>query len=272
MPSTELRVVDNRTNLRALLFAILTIGCLFASALRDAHGQQPAPALPAAPPGSNLPALPTPPVSRLSVEPAFLVVIDAAHGGADPGARIGSQVLEKDLTLDFSGRLRSALAARGISVVVTREADTGLDFDQRTGIANHALASACLVLHATAAGSGVHLFTSSLPAAIPSFFPATASPIPWQTAQAAWITRGLRVRSEIGSALGQAGIPVTVGKASLRPLDNLACPAVAVEVAPLVASVANKAAPITDAAYQQRILNAVAAAMLEWRSDWRQQP
>ncbi len=33
---------------------------------------------------------------------------------------------------------------------------------QRAGIANHASASACLILHATATGTGVHLFTSSL--------------------------------------------------------------------------------------------------------------
>jgi len=198
-------------------------------------------------------------------------VLDAAHGGENTGARIADNLLEKDVTLALSIRLRSALAARGIAVVTTRESDAELPPNQRAGIANHALAAACLVLHATATGSGVHLFTSSL---APTVAPASATlpMVPWQTAQAAWVTRSLRLSSEINSALGQAGIPVTLGGTSLQPLDSLTCPAVAVEIAPLAASASNKALPISDPKYQQRILDALTAALLEWSTDWKQQP
>ena len=44
-------------------------------------------------------------------------------------------------------------------------------------MANHALASACLVLHATATGAGVHLFTSSLPPAVAKASPLQAQPL-----------------------------------------------------------------------------------------------
>ncbi len=175
------------------------------------------------------------------------------------------------MTLALSVRLRSALAARGIAVVTTRESDIDPAPNQRAGMANHAKASACLVLHATATGTGVHLFTSSLAPAVPATGQAQ-SLVPWQTAQAAWITRSLRLSSEINSALGQAGIPVTLGSTSLEPLDYLACPAVAVEIAPLLASPANKAASLTDEKYQRRILDALVAALLSWSADWRQQP
>jgi len=233
-----------------------------------AWGQAPPPAPPLAPPRPELPALPPTPTNQPSIQAAFSVLIDAAHGGADSGARIASQLLEKDLTLGFSVRLRSALAARGITVLTTRESDIVLPANQRAGIANHTLASACLLIHATATGSGIHLFTSSLPpASVPS-----AAVLPWQTAQSGWITRSLRLSSEINSALGQAGIPVTLGRAAVRPLDNLTCPAVAIEIAPLAASPANQALPISDPKYQQRILDALAAALLEWSTDWRQQP
>jgi N-acetylmuramoyl-L-alanine amidase len=215
-----------------------------------------------------LPALPAPPINRISVQPAFVVVVDAAHGGAETGARLSSNALEKDITLALSIRLRSALAARGIAVVTTRESDSDPSVDERAGIANHALAAACLVLHATASGSGAHLFTSSLaPAA-----GASGGLVAWRTAQAAWVTRSLRLSSEINSNLGQAGIPVTLGSTELRPLDSLACPAVAIEIAPLLAGPANKAMAITDPQYQQRILDALVAAVLEWSADWKQQP
>jgi len=242
----------------------------------EAQSQQPpVPTPPAAPGKPDLPPLPAPPANRLTVQPAFSVVIDAAHGGANTGARIASNVVEKDVTLALSGRLHAALAAKGVAVVMTRESDTDLPADQRAGMANHALASACLVLHATATGAGVHLFTSSLPPIVANA-PAPSSPasslVPWQTAQAALITRSLRLSSEINSALGQAGIPTTLGVASVAPLDNLACPAVAVEIAPLANSAANQALSISDNKYQQRIIDALASAILEWRTDWKQQP
>jgi len=40
----------------------------------------------------------------------------------------------------------------------------------------------------------------------------------------------------------------------------------------LAASAANKALPISTPKYQQRILDALAAALLEWQTNWKQQP
>ncbi len=176
-------------------------------------------------------------------------------------------VLEKDVNLALSVRLRSALAARGITVATTRENDSDPAFTDRAAVANHALAAACLVLHATASGSGVHLFTSSLAPAT-----STSGLVPWQTAQAAWVTRSLRLSSEINASLGQAGIPVTLGSTELQPLDNLTCPAVAIEIAPLASGPSNGAMAISDAGYQQRILGALVAALVQWSTDWKQQP
>jgi N-acetylmuramoyl-L-alanine amidase len=238
--------------------------------------QPPAPAPPVAPAKPQLPPIPPPPASGLAVQPAFSVLIDAAHGGANIGARISADSLEKNITLALSTRLRAVLTARGITVIMTRESDADIPSSQRAGIANHALASACLILHATATGSGVHLFTSSLPpvVSLPSASANTSATglIQWQTAQAAWVTRSLRLSSEINSALGQADIPTTLGVASVQPLDNLACPAVTIEVAPPTISGASQSGALSDAKYQQRIVDALAAAIMEWRTDWKQQP
>ncbi len=94
--------------------------------------------------------------------PRFVVVVDAAHGGSDTGAKIGAGILEKDITLELAGRLRSVLKARGVDVVMTRQTDTDVTALDRAQTANHAQAAACLVMHATATGSGLHLYTSSL--------------------------------------------------------------------------------------------------------------
>lgn len=196
--------------------------------------------------------------------PRFLVVVDPAHGGTDTGAKLASGALEKDITLELAGRLRSVLKARGADVVMTRQADTMVTPEDRARTANHALAAACLVVHATATGSGVHLYTSSLSPAPRLAF------LPWATAQAAFITQSLKLESEIDTALAHAAIPVTLGRASVQPMDNLGCPEVAVEMAPLVAGHVTSARPLTDVSYQKQIVDAVAAALEQWRSDWKQ--
>jgi N-acetylmuramoyl-L-alanine amidase len=220
----------------------------------------PAPQLPHAPAVPSVPA----PLMQPAQPPRFTVVVDAAHGGSDTGAQMGDEVLEKDLTLGIAGRLRSTLHARGIDVVVTRTGDVNLPPLNRAEAANHAQGAACLVIHATATGSGVHLFTSSLAATGNTRF------LPWQTAQSAYVTQSLKLESEIDSALAHAEIPVSLGRASVQPMDSVACPEVAVEMAPLVAGHVTGATPVTDPSYQKQVVDAVAAALEQWRSDWRQ--
>ncbi|MFZ0661222.1 MAG: N-acetylmuramoyl-L-alanine amidase [Acidobacteriaceae bacterium] len=196
----------------------------------------------------------------------FAVLLDAAHGGSDTGARLSPTLLEKDLTLDFSNHLRSMLAARGIDVATTRNSDVTLSADDRAEIANRTPFSACILIHATATGSGAHLYTSSLaPTPLEKF-------LPWQTAQSAYVTKSLKLLSDIDSAFAHAEIPVTLGRTSIQPMDSFACPTIAVEIAPLQAGTTTKARPLTDPAYQRTILDALVAALNEWQNEWRQQP
>jgi N-acetylmuramoyl-L-alanine amidase len=215
---------------------------------------------------------PTPPsaLSPPAVTPAphpgprFAVVIDAAHGGNDTGARLSDHLLEKDLALTLSVRLRSMLGAHGIYVVTTRESDTTLPAVNRAQTANHVNAAACITLHATTAGNGVHLFTSSL-----TQIPLTRF-LPWDTAQGAYAEQSLRLSSEVDTAMTHAEIPVTLGRTALQPLDSFTCPAVVVEFAPLKQS--GKLASLSDPEYQNQMVAALTAAVEQWQHDWRQQP
>ena len=195
----------------------------------------------------------------------FVVVLDAAHGGDNPGGTLkdasGATQQEKTISLALSVRLRSLLAARGISVITTRETDTAVDDDRRAEIANHANARACISLHATQSGSGIHIFTSSLAPAEP------ARLVPWKTAQAAWVTRSLALAGALNSALSHAGMTVTLGRTALTAIDSMSCPAAAIEVAPEITSASAQPIGPSDTEYQVRVTQALAAAILEWRAN-----
>ncbi|HLI04461.1 MAG TPA: N-acetylmuramoyl-L-alanine amidase [Terracidiphilus sp.] len=211
----------------------------------------------------------------------YVVVLDAAHGGGDSGGTLtgssGQAEMEKDYTLAFSVRLRSLLAARGIGVVTTRESDAGLDAMQRAQTANRAHAQACLTLHASMSGSGVHLFISSLQ---PAAQPARSDPdaaylplrlVPWRTAQATVLARSVALAGTLNSALLHAGLPVTLGRTELTTIDSMTCPAVAVEIAPEAArspdaGAGHGAEAIDDPGYEARVAGALAAGLLEWGS------
>jgi len=199
-----------------------------------------------------------------------VIVLDPAHGGVDSGSRIGDTILEKDVALALAFKLRSMLAARGFNVIMTRDSDspasdtpsavaatTVLALDDRAGIANHARASACLLLHATGSGIGVHLYNSELPPA-----PQENTLLPWLTAQAAWVPQSEHLEKALATALTRAHIPLVVSSASVRPVDSLTCPALVVELAPRTSDPAT----INDAGYQQRIAEAIASSLIFWQN------
>ena len=64
-----------------------------------------------------------------------MVVIDAGHGGKDPGCHWNGLV-EKNLCLDVAKRLRDVLEARGVKTVMTRDSDKYLDLSERAAISN----------------------------------------------------------------------------------------------------------------------------------------
>jgi N-acetylmuramoyl-L-alanine amidase len=82
-----------------------------------------------------------------------LVVIDAGHGGRDPGAPSATgDVQEKDVTLALAKAARDALASSGrVRVALTREDDTYLPLEQRYAIARRLGADLFVSLHADAA-------------------------------------------------------------------------------------------------------------------------
>lgn len=64
--------------------------------------------------------------TQVEEKKSICVVIDAGHGGADPGKVGINDQLEKDINLEIAQMLKQFLQAEGITVVMTREGDGGL--------------------------------------------------------------------------------------------------------------------------------------------------
>jgi len=97
--------------------------------------------------------LPPPASDRIYASPVArgrpIVVIDAGHGGRDPGARsVSGEVVEKDLALALARELRDDLVKRGrVRVAMTRDDDRYLTLDDRAAVARRLNAGLFVSLH-----------------------------------------------------------------------------------------------------------------------------
>lgn len=81
----------------------------------------------------------------------FLVVVDAGHGGKDPGARGAQGTLEKNLVLQVAKILRlRSFALPELEIILTRTDDTYVELTGRTAIANRRRADLYVSIHANA--------------------------------------------------------------------------------------------------------------------------
>lgn len=98
-------------------------------------------------------ALPPPVTDTIYAAPEArgrpIVVIDAGHGGRDPGATsVSEQVHEKDLTLALAQELRDDLVKRGrVRVAMTRDDDRYLSLEERAAVARRLDAAMFVSLH-----------------------------------------------------------------------------------------------------------------------------
>ena len=83
--------------------------------------------------------------------PLKLIVLDAGHGGHDPGARGPKGVQEKDVVLDVTRRAARMIEdGLGIKVVLTRSTDVFVPLRERTNFANKQRADLFVSVHANA--------------------------------------------------------------------------------------------------------------------------
>ena len=228
--------------------------------------QNPVPAQPPGTPAGNTP--PGNPIPSSGSNPAppqrILAVVDPAHGGDERGAALSETLAEKDVTLGFARLLRHELETRGFAVVLLRDSDISVLPDQRAAAANVARAGIYISLHAVSQGNGAHVYTALLPVAGPSNGVFHA----WNAAQAPSLPVSRLVSAAIVNEIQKKDFPARASSASLRPLNNVFMPAVAVELAPGP----NGIADLTSATYQQRVASAIADGVVVVRNRLGAQP
>lgn len=111
------------------------------------------------------PAAPVPTSSKFNS-----VVIDAGHGGHDPGGIPENIIPEKDVALDIARRLSYALEESGLKPLLTREDDTFIPLQERVNVSNAQDSAIFVSIHFNAAprreARGVETYYSNAEGAV----------------------------------------------------------------------------------------------------------
>ncbi|HWF13991.1 MAG TPA: N-acetylmuramoyl-L-alanine amidase [Candidatus Acidoferrales bacterium] len=173
---------------------------------------------------------PPPPQKTLAV-----VVLDPAHGGADPGARGSSGIAESDVVLAFARLVRISLEAQGFRVILTRQANEDPSFDDRSKVSNAQRGNIFITLHVSSTGQPGTVRVYSMPRmALPQN--GAVAPrgglLPWDRAQFNFVDQSRRLAELIQIQMAQKfrGSSETPFEAPVRQLRTVAAPAVAIEI------------------------------------------
>jgi N-acetylmuramoyl-L-alanine amidase len=190
--------------------------------------------------------------------PEFFVMIDPSHGGNDKGANFSGKLTEKDITLRLARELRKELEERGIAARLLRESDIDLSIDRRAEVTNEQRAGIYVALHAGRLGKGVRVYAPVLTGTQP---PAGRF-LPWESAQLGALPRSQNVARAVSEELKKKGMTVASMGVPLRPLNNIAAPAIAVELAPDEEGLQS----LESQKRQNNVATAIALGIMQFRS------
>jgi len=243
---------------------------------------QPTPPGPPAQPPTEIPPL----IDLVPSGTLRAIVIDAGHGGNEPGAKGPGGALEKDVTLAVARRLKGTLEGRlGIRVILTRDGDATMGLDERAAVANNNKADLFVSLHANASMrpgvSGAEVFYLSLDEygdaaqrvakgdseSLPVFGGGNRDieMILWEMAQARYIQESAALAQGVESALREH-VPMSaraIQRAPLRVLVGANMPAVLVEMGFITNAAQEK--QLTSDDFQNRVVQALVGAITRFR-------
>ena len=174
---------------------------------------------------------------------AALVVVDAGHGGKDPGTMVGG-TYEKNIDLQVARKVASLLSQQGINVVMTRDNDEFIELEERADIANSRDADLFVSIHSDSAPdrsiSGYTLYVAG-----------DASRDAYQAAQA------------VSAAMSRTGSHTRgIREADYKVLVQTRCPAVLIELGYL--SNFTDSRHLQDNAFQARLAQAIASGIVDY--------
>jgi N-acetylmuramoyl-L-alanine amidase len=232
---------------------------------------------------------------RATTTPLRTMVIDAGHGGHDPGASGPTGLMEKDLVLDVAKRVAKLVADQlGIKVLLSRDGDHFVTLRDRTSFANRARADVFVSIHANAhrevASEGVETyFLSSEPtdngarqvAALENSVVQLEKPaakgradivktILWDLAQSEFQEESSRLAEIVQDSMTQSlRIPSRgVKQAGFYVLGGAAMPAILIEIG--FVTNPKEERKLREARYRDDIARAIASGLREYKRAWDQ--
>jgi len=190
-------------------------------------------------------ATPQPPVIRPTPPRAQgLVVVDAGHGGNDPGAISAGGLYEKNINLQVALKVAALLGQRGIGVIMTRQDDRFIELEERADVANRRNADLFVSIHSDSnpdrSRQGFTVYVAR-----------AASP------------NAMRAAGSINQALAGTGSDSHgIREADYKVLVNTSGPAVLIEIGYL--SNSQDTARLRDPAWQNRLAQAIANGILDY--------
>jgi N-acetylmuramoyl-L-alanine amidase len=189
-------------------------------------------------------AAPQTPTPRPIPKAKAIVVIDAGHGGHDPGTLSGGSVQEKSINLAVATRVAGLLQQRGIGVVMTRQDDQFIELEERANVANRRNADLFVSIHSDSSPNralqGFTLYVAKAASA-----------------------DAYRAAGDISQALSAlVADSHGIREADYKVLVNTSGPAVLVEIGYL--SNTQDAARLRDPTYQSRLAQAIANGILTY--------
>lgn len=185
------------------------------------------------------------------------VILDAGHGDPDGGAVGVSGVVEKDVNLAIAQKLQEVLEGKGISVIMTRDGDSGLqadeadtihemkvsDMNRRLEIMENSDADLFISIHMNSFGDktvhGLHVFYDK------------SHPEAKETAE--------KIQNKIGEVTGAEVHVVKTADEKLFLMKNPPLPSILAECGFL--SNPEEEKKLTDEKYQAKIAWAIASAV-----------
>ena len=201
-----------------------------------------------------------------SLAPRQTIVIDAGHGGRDPGTQSSRNQSEKEYTLDWARRLQALLLVRGWNVTLTRTNDTEVLLADRVLQAEQAQADLFISLHFNSGPpkaqlSGIETYCLTPPGMPSTLVRGEEDDLNWWPNNA-FDAKNLQLSWRLHAALLRRTGAVDRGVRRARFMTVLRGqnrPAVLVEGGYL--SNAAEAKKIATAAYRQTLAEAVAEAL-----------
>ena len=186
-----------------------------------------------------------------------VVVIDAGHGGKDPGKVGVNEALEKDINLSIAKRLKVLLEQNDVVVVMTREEDKDLASEQATSRKNEDLRARANLVEETAPRVLVSIHQNSYPEA-----DVDGAQVFYYGGSEQGKRFGLMVQEHLKSEIDDGNHRVAKANKDYYLLKKASCPAIIVECG-FLSNPAEAALLVTED-YQQKVAFAIHLGIMEY--------